>query len=271
MLARLLALGQPDLIPWTLLLINLVSISVSAEVLGRMFDRRGLSPYLALLFPFWLGEVFVLRADLNEALCFLLVLTALWWYQDRRYLLSAVALSASALAKEAALLFLPAAVVVLILDRRWWYAARYGAVVMLPYALLQVAFHLWLGGSGLARGSIHFRWIPYYGLAVKEPISARILLVLFLGIPITVLLLMSVRQLVRTPRSVYAWALLVNCLYFIFLSGLTTIGTFRLSTSVVLAALLFCAAFRRRRLALVLHAIWLPLSMSAFMIPRFIL
>ena len=49
MLARFLALGQPALIPWTLLLINIVSISWGTELLGRMLRSHGLSAYLAAL------------------------------------------------------------------------------------------------------------------------------------------------------------------------------------------------------------------------------
>ena len=101
-LARLLAIGEPALIPWTLLLINIVSITLSTELLGRMLGRYGLHPYIALLLPIWLGQIFALRADLNEPLCIFLVVVALWWYEKDQVLLSAIAMTASVLAKEIA-------------------------------------------------------------------------------------------------------------------------------------------------------------------------
>lgn len=274
LLARLLALGQPALVPWTLLAINVVSISVSTELLGRMLGRRGLSPYLALLLALWLGQVFALRANLNEPLCFLFVVIALWWYEEQRCLLSAVALAAGTLTKEAALLFLPAAVLVLLLRRHWWLALCYACIVLLPYAAFQFWLYLWLGGLGFFGSGAGFEWIPFYGFAVSGPPAARIFLVLFFAIPVTVLLILAVRQLLRTVQSFQTWALLTNCLFIVFLtrrSAIDVLAVFRLATGLVLAALLFCAAHRRHRLAFLLPIIWLPPSILAIMIPGFLL
>lgn len=274
LLARLLAFGQPALVPWALLFVNIVSISLSTELLARMLSQRGLGPYLAILFPLWLGQIFALRADLNEPLCFLLVLLALWWYERQQLQLSAVALAAGALAKESALLFLPAIILVLLLRREHWFALRYALVGLLPYAALQCGLYLWLGGFGFVGKGAGFERIPFYGFVVTEPPAARIFLVIFFALPVAALLALAVRQLLRTARSVHAWALLTNCLFIIFLTRVSTIdvlAVFRLATGVVVAALLFCAAHRRRRLALLLHAVWLPPSMIAAMIPGFLL
>ena len=80
---------------------------------------------------------------------------------------------------------------------------------------------------------------------------------IFFAIPVTVLLALAVRQLLRTPRSVHACTLLTNCLFIVFLTRVSTIdvlAVFRLATGVVTAALLFCAAHRRRGLVLLLYA-----------------
>jgi hypothetical protein len=274
LLARWFAFGQPAVIPWMLLLINIVSISLSTELLGRMIGSRGLSPYLAIVFPCWLGQIFALRADLNEPLCFLLVLLALWWYEKGQFLSSAVALAAGALAKEAALLFFLALVLILVLRNNWWLALRYVSIVLLPYTALQFWLYSWLGSFGFVGQGAGFEKIPFHGFAFTEPLVARIFLVIFFVIPITVLLILTVRQLLQTRQSVYAWTLLINCLFIVFLTRVSTIdvlAVFRLATGVVIAALLFCAAHRRRRLALLLCAVWLPPFMIAVMIPGFLL
>lgn len=132
-LARLLALGIPSLIPWTLIGVNVVSISLGAHLTGRLLERGELNPLLALLLPLWIGQLFALRADLNEPLCFCLVVVALWFYTRKRYGPSAAALAAGALAKEAALLFLPGLVLAWLWRRRWRLALRYALVALLPY------------------------------------------------------------------------------------------------------------------------------------------
>lgn len=274
LLARLLALGRPAWVPWTLLGINIVSVSLSAELLGRMLGRRGLDPYLAMLLPLWLGQIFALRADLNEPLCYLLVIGALWYDEGRQDILSALALAAGALTKETALLFLPAVVIVMAVRKEWMRALRYSFITLLPYAALQIGLYVWLGGWGFVGKGAGFEWLPFYGLAVSGLPAARILLLVVFALPVAVLLVLAARQLLRTPQSVHAWALLINCLFIVFLtrvSAIDVLAVFRLATGVVIAGLLFCAAHRRRRLALALVAIWLPPSMIAAMIPGFLL
>jgi len=272
MLARCLALGQPALIPWTLLLINVVSISLGTELLGRMLKRHGLSPYLALLLTFWLGQVFALRADLNEPLSFLCAIVALWLYEQDRHMLSALAMTASGLAKETGLLFLPAILLMMLIRRRWGAALRYGLVVILPLVLLQGFLSVWIGRSGLDGITNRFEWIPFYGFTFTQPLAARVFLVLIIVLPVAVLLVVAVLQLRQDHRSLYAWSLVMNCLMIVFLPRRTAVdvlAVFRVATGVVIAALLFCAAHRLRRWVLVLCGIWLPPSVLVFMIPGF--
>ena len=272
-LARLLALGRPAWVPWTLLFINVVAISVTTELVGRMLARGGISPYLALLVPLWLGQIFALRADLNEPLCFMLAVVALALYERERIWWSAVALAGGALAKDSALLFLPAVVIVLLLQRRWWLAVRYAAIALLPYALVQYGLYRWLGEFGFAGNAVRFEAIPFYGIILSEPLPARVFLILFFALPVAALLVLAVRHLLHSPRVVAAWALLVNCIFIVFLTRASIfdiLALFRLATGVVVAALLFCAARGQRRLALLLHVIWLPPSVIALMIPGFL-
>ena len=270
MLARLTAFGQPALVPWTLVFINVVSLSLGAELLGRLVAWHGYSPYLALVLPLWLGQIFALRADLNEPLCFLFVLAALWGFERERYLLSALALAAGALTKEPALLFLPAAVMTLALRNRWRSAARYAVIVLLPYAALQTWLHVWLGKPGMLASGARAELVPFYGFAFSEPPVARVFLAITFAVPVTVLLILAVRKLVRTPASLYAWAVLANCLFIVFLTRASTtdmLAVFRLATGVVVSALLFSVAHDYRQLAWAVLAIWLPPSLLAFMIP----
>lgn len=273
MLARLLALGQVELIPWTLLAVNVISISVSTACLGCLLERQGFNPYVALLLPLWLGQVFALRADLNEPLCYLCVLLALWGYERGRHGLAAAALAASVLAKEGGFLFLPPIVLVLRQRRQWRLCLLYILAVLLPYAVLQLGLYAWMGRIGLERASGRFEVIPFYGFTFTQPLAARVFLILLLVGPAAVLLSLAAVRLVRTPQSMSAWALLFNCLFVVFLARRTAIdvlAVFRVATGVVIAALLFCSAHRLRFLARILLAIWLPPVCLAGMIPGFL-
>jgi hypothetical protein len=228
---------------------------------------------MALLLPLWLGQVFALRADLNEPLCIFLIVVALWWYERDQILLSALAMAASVLAKETGFLFLPAVVLVELLRRRWRAAVFYALPVILVFTTLQVGLYIWMGRPGLNRLSQRFEIIPFYGFTFTQPLAARIFLVLIFVVPVAVLLVLAIFHLLRTRRSVYTWSLLTNCLMIVFLTRLTTIdvlAVFRVATGLVVAALLFCAAHGLRRLALVLCAIWLPPLILAAMIPGFL-
>jgi hypothetical protein len=273
LLARVLSLGRPAMVPWALVLINVISLSLSTEVLGRMLVRWEMSAYLALLMPFWLGQVFALRADLNEPLCFLLVVLALWWYEQELPRLSAGALAASALAKEVGLLFLPPILLVMVLRRQWRAALHYSLIGSVPYMLLQVLLHSFMGRSGLTGTRGLLGSLPFFGFTFSDPSEARLFLVVVIVAPVSGLLVLAVRQILETPRSVYAWALLINCLFIAILPRRTTIdvlAVFRVTTGVIVAALLFCAAHGWRRVAWALHAIWLPPSILALMIPGFL-
>ena len=66
LLARWLALGQPTLIPWTLLLINLVSLGVGTWLAGHLLARTGANPWFALPVGLFAGQLLSLRVDLPE-------------------------------------------------------------------------------------------------------------------------------------------------------------------------------------------------------------
>ena len=274
MLARALALGQPALIPWTLLLINIGAISLGTELLGRMLKAHGLSAWLALLLTFWLGQVFALRADLNEPLSYFFAIIALWWYERRQYLPSALAIAASLLTKETGVLFLPAILIVELVQGRWKVALVYGLIASMAYAGLQIFLRSWLGLSGLNQLGDRFELIPFYGYAFTEPAAARIFLVLIIVVPATVLLVIAVLRLIKRPLSVYDWGLVFNCLMIVFLprgTAFDVLAVFRVATGLVIATLMHCAVHRSRRLALTLSAIWWPPTILAAMIPGFLL
>lgn len=273
-LAFLISLGQPSLVPWALVAINVVVISISTHLLSRLLARHGSSPYLALLLPLWMGQVFALRADLNEPLALMLGSLALWWFERDRPMLAATALAFGGLAKEVALLFVPAMVLVLALDKRWRLALRFGLVAVLPYVMIQVVLYCWIGSTGLDHLTSRYELAPLYGYLFTQPLLARVYLICFIALPAAVLTGMAVYRLRQDRRSLYGWMLLVHGVFIVFLPRKTTadvLAVFRLTTGLVIAAQLFCATYRLRRAEATVLGLGLPHVLLAFLIPGFML
>jgi len=198
MVARALALGRPDLIPWTLWLINWLAIAGGALAVAAWLKRRGFSPWFALVYGLYPGLIVALQRDLSEALAYGLAATAVYVFDygpGRRELLAAVIFALAALTREttaviplvfgAALVFgisrhpdpppqagegtfaspPPHAGEGEILKRpraNWGRAILFGAIAIGPLALYKVFLLAWLGaGHDIGIPLAH---LPFQGL-----------------------------------------------------------------------------------------------------------
>lgn len=80
MTARLLSLGRADLLPYVLIAINWVAIAAGTYLVGLWLRRRGISPWLALVYGLSPGLFVSLQRDLEEPLAYALVALALLVY-----------------------------------------------------------------------------------------------------------------------------------------------------------------------------------------------
>jgi hypothetical protein len=260
LLARALALGNADAIPWALLVIGVVSAAAgTAAVAGIMLDHGQWEGY-ALGYGLWVGVVASVGLFVHEALAYGLV--ALGWLALRRGRpeWAAVALTLSVFAKETTLPFALAALTLsqpsheVTRRRRLWIGAGLAAFV---------AWQLWLWrtfgeagvGSGGAMGT-PFELIPLMGFARIGAVSleALILILVIFGPTVIVPALWGVWAAVRRlrfgPSQPEAWALLLNAGIILFLPFSTArepLGLVRLMTGLVLAVLLFAAVSEARR------------------------
>ncbi|MBI3965494.1 MAG: hypothetical protein HY329_07645 [Chloroflexi bacterium] len=139
-----LAFGRPALVPYTLLVVNVVATAAAVWVLGRLLARDGVPAVFALGFGLYLGQSIAIGQDLAEPLAYALVTLAVWL----RHLGNAggsVALHVlAALTKETAVFFALAEVVTALVRRAWLDAFRFLA----PLAVLlvwQIVLWSWLG------------------------------------------------------------------------------------------------------------------------------
>src|SRR5260221_13671973 len=117
MLARPWALGQTQLTPDTLILLNLLAMAGGTLALAAWLRRRGRSPWLALIYGLSLGLFIAVNGDLTEPMAYAVVALAVYLldFRGRR--------------------------------RLFWAALCFGAAVL---PLLAVRFFVWVYGCAVA-------------------------------------------------------------------------------------------------------------------------
>ncbi len=169
LLARALALGRTDAIPWTLIAINLACLFAITFLTGELLTRRGVSRWGGMVFGLWAGLLGAVRLDLSEPLALLLVILAIWIAGpglDRKLLLCSFMLALAMLAKETMIPFILGWSAWLVLRRRVGGASLILSA-LLPYAVLQIWLWTVFGTPGIGSGgagATPFQWIPFAGL-----------------------------------------------------------------------------------------------------------
>ena len=104
LLAHVLALGRPTLIPWTLVLANWAAIVLGTEILTRLLRRARAPEWIAIAYGAWAGLGLALLKDTAEPVTYLSALLGIWWLTRERKWLGYAALLGALLGRETALL-----------------------------------------------------------------------------------------------------------------------------------------------------------------------
>ncbi|MGB7537665.1 MAG: hypothetical protein WBM17_03930 [Anaerolineales bacterium] len=255
LLARALALGQTDAIPWTLIGINLACLFAVTFLTGELIVQRGGSRWGALIFGLWAGLIGAVRLDLSEPLALLLVIFALWIAGpglDRKLIFCALLLSLAMLAKETMIPFIGGWIAWLLLRRRIG-----GALLILSALLPYIGMQIWLwavfGSPGIGSGgagSTPFEWIPFAGLiriaGASLPAFAALLTVYLPGLlfPAIYGLAAPVADLIRQRTNPEGLLLLANAAMIAFAPFSTfrePLGILRLACGLLLCLWLYAA------------------------------
>lgn len=167
MTARLVALGQPDLIPIALLLVNFVAILITAVLLGSLAVGAGASRWLGAAAALYAGETLVFASDLGDPYAVMWLVLAVWLARRNRWLWAALAVAAALLTREQLIFVLPLLALPLIVRRAWRMLAASAALALGPFAIWQIVLHslygAWpiLSGDSRAAGLMA---VPFLGL-----------------------------------------------------------------------------------------------------------
>ena len=238
LVARLLALGQPPLIPYTLIVVNWLALAGGTLALAAFLQHHRTSPWFALVYGLYPGLAVSLRRDLTEPLSYGLVALAIYVF-DRggrwRLIGAGSSFALAILAREVAAVFGVIYAVSLLregLSSTFGLAYRGGnarrAVFLLvlalgPFALYKAVLAQWLGSSGVPSTVLPVV-IPFGGLLAYWPWKAGVFeQIVWVTIPALVPLLIAVWAWRRGFRSVEAVALIVNVVLFAILLNTTTL------------------------------------------------
>ncbi|MBC7223483.1 MAG: hypothetical protein H5T59_04280 [Anaerolineae bacterium] len=268
LVARALALGNPDWVPWTLILVNWGALLVGTWLMERLLEDFGASRWYALGLGLYSGQLLAFRLDLNEPLATALVLAALWHLQREKWLWAGLWLALAALAKETSLVFTAGALAWLLWTRRFRTAGQVAAAALGPPAFYQVLLAAWLGRPGLGSGgagATSFPWVPFGGLWAIAPYGKEVFaLFLTMMVPWAVLpavagVVLSVRDIWRGERHFLPWLLLANSVavaYLPFSTFREPLAMARLTVGLVLTTLCF-GAWKGSRRTLHYALLWL--------------
>lgn len=275
LLSAVLAFGQRDLIPWTMILINVVAHGVAAGALSYLLRlRTRASGWWALVPAVWVGSLLSVTLDLNEPLAMALALLGLCFYFRERPVLGAVLFALAGLAKDLGLVLAGGLFLYELTRREWWRAARLALIAVGPFLLWLVTLRVWLGAwvdtslDGRPRLPLP---IPFAGLFYADGALSFGLILLWAMIPALVLLIAAAVAIRRQP-SVAAKPepyLALAAALFVALTPPATIAemvsTFRIMPPLLAATLLFFALTQPRRLFW-FAAIWVPSLLLALLI-----
>jgi hypothetical protein len=259
LLARALAFGQAQAIPWALLAVNLAAHFAGTWAVAAFLDHLGVWPGYALIYGLWVGLVSGVGLDLNEPLAFALIAGGWLARQRGRSSLGALLLGLSLFAKETSLLFWGAALTADCVAaagwRRWTGLAAGGVAFAGWQAWLWCTFgQLGLGSGGAM--ATPFEWIPFMGFwrIGTASLAALGLFILIFGptllLPTVWGVGASVAAIWKGDRRAEAWALLLNAAAVVFLPHSTfrePLGLVRFASGLILAVVCFAAVRGLRR------------------------
>jgi hypothetical protein len=248
MTAKVLALNQPDWIPTTLILTNLIAIAGGTLALAAWLRRKNASSWLALLYGFYPGLFVSLWRDLTEPLSYGLVALAVYLFDfgDRsgstglqRARLAGLCFAAAILARETALVFAIVYVLALVSQRHWRESLQLGAIAFLPFLVYKLLIGLWLS-SGAVPEEAHY---PFGGLLHYWPFpNEQIDLTLVVVLPGLVCTAVALLALARRRWTTEVVSLFANLLVLVILlpsaAYVEYYATGRATTGVILAAIL---------------------------------
>jgi hypothetical protein len=253
MVARILALGQPALVPYTLLLANFAGVLVVTYLIGKMAVEMGTSRWMGAAAGLFCGELLGFLRDLADPFGVLWIVVSVYLLRRNRPLWAATAAAAAILTREQLVFYLPILALPLLAQRRWLTLAQSAAITLIPFIAWQATLHAIYGIWPLLAGDTHVATlvqVPFLGLwRTRHDYDFGVTL-LCAGIPLAFAMVVSLaaiwqhgpRSLLRDPVPLMALVYSVLFSLVNYLQWADVWGAGRLEDpGVVLGVLAACA------------------------------
>lgn len=261
LLSRALAFGQTDLVPWTLILVNVAAHSIGAALMAFLLTQHGVSPYWGMIYGLWLGALYGIRFNLNEPLCFMLALLAVLAYQREKYLLAIFLLMLSTMTKELGMIFAFGMALHAFMRGKWRWSILIIGGPLLLFLVWWLIMRLWFGTLPTIYPAAKFHLLPFYGLFTVSSVPEFVMLFLWLALPALFLLALALRTLRRTHKITLELALFAPGLVFLLgmpdVSWQDPVAAYRVGMPLLITGLLFAAKHYPHSVRW-LGALWLP-------------
>jgi len=265
-LGWLLSFGVAALIPFALVLVNLLALGVGVALLESLLTHFNVSPWYSLGYGLSLGVLGTVRLALPEVLAYTLCIVGIWLIMEHdRLILSALPFALAALSKETTLLVSGAVGLHLLIT-----AIRtrkspvppfiFGATVLLPFIAWQLILWTWLGSPGVGsggRGATAFEPIPLMGVIriLTEGSPGVFITLMAILVPAVLLptfwgLWQCVHDVQRKNWTLTSSLLLLNAAIMLFVPFSTyrePVGILRFIVGLQLALILYAADHARGR------------------------
>lgn len=266
LLARLLAFGQRQLLPYSLAAINVAFLAVGTWLMEQILLRYRMNRWYALTYGLYAGQLMAARLLLAEPLAHALCQAGVLAAERDRWQWSGLFFALAVLTKETILVFVVGYLLYLLLQRQWRRMAELTLTVGAPFLIWQAVLWLWLGRPGLGSGgagATGWEIMPLRGLWSVGAVNLGVLALLILIVgPLTVIpsllsLWVAGRGLLREVRNRWAGLhpftalLFTNALVMLFLPQSTyrePLAMLRLTTGLVVAVILYGACRRSPRI-----------------------
>lgn len=258
--ARVLAVGRDDLIAWTLMAINVISLIAGTWLTGEILAHYGASRWYALAYGLNAGTLMSVRLDLTEPLAYGLAQAGVLLVLKDRSRWAALVLALAALTKETTLLFAMGVGVVYLLQRDWRKLVEFGLIVLTPFVLWQMVLLSWFGRFGVGSGGINadpFQIVPLQGLwsaatafGVAFFVVYAATMLLLVVIPTLIALRVSIRNFLSGRADLTTIVLFLNAAVMLIVPRTTyqePLATARFCVGLIVAMLMYAAAHGSKR------------------------
>jgi hypothetical protein len=241
LLVAILSVGQANLIPFILLLVNFLAIVCGTELIARMLAQQKLSPWFSLAFGLYFGQATAFIFDTTEPFTYFLICLGLFLMMRKRPTTAALMMGLAVLSRETAILFPIGYLVVYVYQKHWRDALRLTLLAIAPTIAWYLVIALLFRSTGVTTAPA-FQLIPFKGLFYfsNDAFRFRNLIILML-IPTLLSLFLLVKEGRQGHWQNTSWLIwLFNLALVICMSPLSyveLVSAGRLSTGLVLAML----------------------------------